>query len=104
MHILIVIMIVTVTDLIPGAVGASFDDMHKPVLLEDAERPEDVRLVDGEDLVFQLRKRHRTQSRRQLPDHDDTVGRRLDTVLLQQLHTFCFVQHLNAKVIFLIDN
>ena len=83
MYIFIVIVIVAVTDLISGTIGVSFDDMHKPMLLEETECTEDVRLVDGENLVFQLSQCHRTHSRSQFPDYDDTISCRLNAVLFK---------------------
>jgi hypothetical protein len=83
MHILVVVVIVAVADLIPGTIGASFDDMHEPMLFEETECTEDVRLVDGENLVFQLSQCHRTHSRSQFSDYDDAIGRRLNAVLLK---------------------
>ena len=83
MHILIVLVVMAVADLIPGTVRTPFDDMHQVMLLEQTERPEDVRLVDGENLVFQLSQCHRTHSRSQFSDYDDAIGRRLNAVLLK---------------------
>ena len=82
MDILIMVVIVAVTELIAHALAAPFDDMHEVVLTEERQRTEDVRLVDGQNPCFQLCERHRSQAFRQLPHYDDTVGRRLDAMLL----------------------
>ena len=56
-HMLVVVAVVTVvtmTELIAHAVAAILDDVYQVVLTKNSKCTEDTRLVNGQDLVFQL--------------------------------------------------
>ena len=82
MLILVVVMVMTVTEFVARAVAAALDGMDEMVFTEEGKGAEDVRLVDGHNPSFQLSQRERLYRSRQGLDDKDTVGRRLDTVLL----------------------
>ena len=85
MDILVVLMVVAMAEFIAYTLAATLDDMHEVVLTEKCQGAEDVRLVDAQDLIFQFRQGDGMQCLHQFLQHDDTVSRRLDAVLLQQL-------------------
>ena len=97
MDILIMVVILAMAEFIAHSLTAPFNDMHEMVLTEECQCTEDIRLVDGQNLRFQLCERHRAQACGQCPHHDDAVRRRLDTVFLQQLCTISLV-HTVAKI------
>jgi hypothetical protein len=49
MLILVVIMIMTMAELVAGAVAAALDGMDEVMLTEQRQSPEHIRLVDGHD-------------------------------------------------------
>ena len=83
MDILIMFVIMAMAEFIPYSLAATLYHMHKVVLTEECQRSEDIRLVDGQNPTFQLCEGYRSQAFSQLFYHDNTVGRRLDAVLLQ---------------------
>ena len=98
MLVVIVLMVVTVAQFIAHPLAAALDDMHEMMLTEECQRPEDVRLVDTQDPVFQFPESDGMQGFHQFFQHHDAVSRRLDAVLLQQLCTLAFV-HTPAKIV-----
>ena len=82
MDILVVLVVVAMTEFIAHTLAAALDDMHEVVLSEECQGAEDVRLVDAQDFIFQFRQGDGMQCLHQFLQHDDTVSRRLDAVLL----------------------
>ena len=85
MLVVVVLVVVAVAELIAHTLAAALDDMHEVMLAEEGQGTEDVRLVDGQDLIFQLRQGDGMQGLHQFLEYHNTVCRRLDTVFLQQL-------------------
>ena len=55
MLVVVVLVVVAVAELITHTLAAALDDMHEVMLAKEGQGTEDVRLVDGQDLIFQLR-------------------------------------------------
>ena len=79
----IVLVVVTVAELISDALAHTLDGMHQMMLLKKRQRTEYIRFVNGQNLIFQFRQCHRMNGLGQFPDHDNSIGCRLNAVLLQ---------------------
>ena len=67
--------------------------MNKMMLFEQRQSTEDARLVNGQDFHLQFAQRQRPGRQCQLTHHHYSVGRGLDAMLLEQLHTFFLFHH-----------
>lgn len=82
MLVIIMFVAVAVAEFISRAIAVAFNRMNQMVLTEEIQRTEDIRLVDAQNLILQLRQRNRTQGLHQFLQHDNTVSRRFYAVLL----------------------
>lgn len=86
--VLVVVLVMAVAQFVACSAVAVFDDVHQMVGPEQGQRTKDVRLVDGEDLHFQLPHRHGAAAGGQRPQDDDAVGGGLHAVTDEQLLAF----------------
>ena len=93
-HVVILICIMTMTQLIAHPVATVFDDVYQMMFSEERQGPEDARLVYRFDFHLQFHQRQRTLSGLQRLRHQYTVRRRLYPMMLQELHTCLFVHSL----------
>ena len=81
MHVVVDTVVVAVAEFVAHAV-AVFKRMHELLLFEKRQCPEDARLVDAADAVFEFGHRHWAMLPGQGFCHDDSVCRGLDVVSL----------------------
>lgn len=93
-HVVILICIMTMTQLIAHPVATVFDDVYQMMFSEERQGPEDARLVYRFDFHLQFHQRQRTLSGLQRLRHQYTVRRRLYPMMLQELHTCLFIHNL----------
>ena len=61
MLVVIVIVVVTMAEFIAYALTTTLNHMYQMMLLKEVQRPENIRLVDTQDLVFEFRQGNRMQ-------------------------------------------
>jgi hypothetical protein len=83
-----IVAIVAVTELIAYTIATIFDDMHQVVLTEEGKGTEDTRLVNRQDLIFQLGERQRTLGIGQRLYYHDTIGCGFYAMLTEQRLAF----------------
>ena len=93
-HVVILICIMTMTQLVAHPVATVFDDVYQMMFSEERQGPENARLVYRLDLHLQFHQRQRTLSGLQRLRHQYTVRRRLYPMMLQELHTCLFIHNL----------
>lgn len=92
MLVVVVVVPMTVAELVAQAI-AILDDMHEVLFSEEREGTEDVRLVDGRNLMLQLCQRLWQHGGTEGSHHDNPVGGGLDIMLFKQSDTVFFFHH-----------
>ena len=90
-NVIIVFMAETMAQFIAHTISSVLDDMDEMMLLEEVKSTEDARLVNGQNLCFQLTQRHRTVASQQGINHDNAIGCGFDAMRLHQFYRIVLI-------------
>jgi hypothetical protein len=90
-QVVVVVIMVTMAELVAGAVAHAFDGVYQVVLAEECEGTENIGFVDRLYAMLQLGQRLRLDRRSQSLGHNNTVGRGLNAMLFKQSNIVRFV-------------
>jgi hypothetical protein len=94
MQIVVVVIMVTMTELVAGTIATTLDGVHQVVLAEKRKGTENIGFVYRLYTMLKLCQRLRLDGRSQGLDHHNTVGCGLDTMLFEQSNIIRFVHDL----------
>ena len=82
--VVVMVFVVAVAQFVTDTFSGIFQHMHQMGFPKNGERAGDNALIHGLQGLFQLHQRQRTAGICQLTRNQDTIGRRLDAMRLQQ--------------------